>query len=215
MTCMQCVNNNNDYTIFLILGSLDMEAVFNVCDKLAFFFSLEKDSVLIKFCEKVGKYDAILKIAQHLYNGDSDSKNLCLAAVLLFKYMACSDTQLLCDSFNDVSDDCLLPSHSGSDSLFNLESTSSNFIMGLKLSEQIIIKALINAKENELYEVVEVMNWINSCFYLTRYQENPLQREIFKHRYHSEHTLPAYSTFAAIRNVFDVFCRFIGELLFV
>lgn len=167
--------------------------------------------MLIKFCQKVAKYDTILKVAEHLYRSDSDSRNLCLVAVLLLKYMATYDTQLSCDSFSDNSDGCLLPNHSSSDILLNSENSSSNFINGLKLSERIVIKALVSAEKNQLQDVVEVMNWINSCFYLTRSQENSHQTELFKHIYHSEHTVPAYSTFAAIRNVFDIFCSFIGK----
>ncbi|XP_023312485.1 kinetochore-associated protein 1-like [Anoplophora glabripennis] len=191
-------------------GSLNMEYIFNVCDNLAVFLSLDKDSVLIKFCEKVAKYDAIVKVAERLYDGESDSRSLCLVAVLLLKYTASCDTHMSCDSFSDNSDGCLLPCDSGPGISSSSENASNSFVVGSRLCEKIVVKALINAKEYELHDVMEVVNWIYSCFYLTRSQD-PLQTELFKHIYHSEHILPASSTFAAIRNVFELFCNFIGS----
>ncbi|KAJ8978820.1 hypothetical protein NQ317_018911 [Molorchus minor] len=194
-------------------GTSDITNILGLCDKLATYLSLDKDDILLKYCQKIAKFDVILESAEHLYKSECSPKNLCLAAVLLLRYVGTTyDMTPFSDSFNDSScDGFLLPSNA-SDVFQSSEDSNNNFILGIKLAQSIVRKALVTVDADHLPEVIEVMNWVDSCFYLTRYQENPVEAELFKQIYHSEHTVPGVSAFSAVRNMIVTYVDF-GQLV--
>ncbi|CAH0550737.1 unnamed protein product [Brassicogethes aeneus] len=166
----------------------------NDCVKLASYLSLNKESVILDVCRKLQNFDVIYQSAKYLYENDASPKDLCLATVLIFKYMGTFQVQLA-ESFNETLAD-------------NLINTDTNvFMEALKLAKKMSLKALMQADREE---VMAVVNWVNSCFYLTLQPSTDLHHAIFSDSYVEKHAIPGYAAFTSIRNIFESYIRYIG-----
>lgn len=193
-----------------ILGISDITKILDICDKLSNIFLLDKDYILVELSGTIGKFDVILSAAEYLYANESSSRNLCLIVVLFLKCVAFREQELRGDSFCDSYID--LPVQTTNDLKGDEDVHESDmYIQGLKLSQKIIQKALVNAETDQILAVDAVMNWINCCFYMTRI-ENSLRNDIYKNIYSSHsYCAPSYSTFKAIRDVFQCYVGYIGK----
>lgn len=183
----------------------DPDECFRSCDKLATALSLPRDEILVKFCEKITGFPVILKAAQLVSRfDDASAKNLCSFVVLLLKYLATCKLQFDAnESFED------------GDHLFlsDMESVDDNlFHPGLKLSVDLISKAMLKAEGQELALCVEVFHWANLGFYLTNNQDLcMLHKQLFGDFGFCGALLPGFITYAAINVAFNTTRRFLSK----
>lgn len=162
---------------------------------------METDDVLLHICNKMGNFGIILKAAKYLYENESKSKNLCLIAVLFLKYLAAHSFSSQSDSFNTSSDGLSLIVEDVKNGIDKSE--TDLYVDGVNFCQQIIRKALLTATEEDTFAICEVLNWVNSCFYLTK-KENPIQNEIYKTFYTPSYSLPSLNTLSAIKDYFEI-----------
>ncbi|RZC32599.1 uncharacterized protein BDFB_000923 [Asbolus verrucosus] len=132
-------------------GKRTVEETFSICHKIAASLSLDYDDIYVKLCEKTGDYNLIFKIARRIYDQESSSKNLCLMAILLIKYIGIYKIQLSDDSFLE-SEGLIL-----SDT--NCIVDNDDFCHGLQLAEKIVARVVFKAQLEDVSACVEVVNW--------------------------------------------------------
>lgn len=173
-------------------------------------FSLEKDYVLVKLCDRMGHFDMIIKAAEHLYLNEMNSKNLCLIAVLFLKYLTTKNSCRPCESFNESSDGLLSPLYMNDLKKEEDKSETDTCLEGLNLCQKIVSKALLKAGEDDILAIQEVVNWVNTCYYLTK-RDNPIQDQLYKNFYTPDSCIASFNTFSTIKEVFEICTAFVGK----
>lgn len=196
--------------ISFFLGSLDITQILSISSNLAMCFVMDTDHVLLKLCNNIGNFGIIYKAAKYLYENESKSKHLCLIAVLLLKYLAAKNLPAQCESFN-TSSDGLLNSLIVED-IKNDEDKSDTdmYLEGLTFCQKIMRKALLTAGPEDMFAICEVINWVNTCFYLTK-RGNQIELDIYKTIYTPEFCVPSFKAFSTIKELFDTCATFSGE----
>ncbi|CAG9812993.1 unnamed protein product [Phaedon cochleariae] len=194
------------------IGHLDIVEILNHAEKLSLYFSSGKDQILNRLCEKIGRYDIVLKVAEHLNDAESDSKCLYQIAILFLKYLGSNKTVSLEESFDDST--CDLMSQTIANATirhFDYNNDSEMLMRGIKLARNIVTKALCIADKEDIEVIVEIMNWLDSCFYLTR-QSSSLQRELFRNLYNPKAIVPSFDMLFSIRSCFQNYLGYIENL---
>lgn len=186
-----------------------MSQILSISSNLAMCFLLDTDYVLLKICDKIGNFGLIYKAARHLYENESKSNHLCLITVLLLKYLAAKNLGAQGESFNTSSDDIL---NSSVEDVKNDEDKSDTdlYLEGLTFCQKVMRKALLTAGSEDVYAISEVINWVNSCFYLTK-RDNPVQPDIYKTIYIPDCCVPSFKVFSTIKESFDTCTTFTGK----
>lgn len=172
-------------------------------------FLLDTDYVLLKICDKIGNFGIIFKAAKHLYENDSKSEHLCLITVLLLKYLAAKNLGALGESFNTSSDGIL---NSSIEDVKNdeVKSDTEMYLEGLIFCQKVVRKALLTARSEDVFAICEVINWVNSCFYLTK-RDNQIHPDIYKNIYIPDCCVPSFKVFSTIKESFDTCTTFTGK----
>ncbi|KAG5873673.1 hypothetical protein JTB14_013339 [Gonioctena quinquepunctata] len=192
-------------------GSSKIDDILADADRLALWLAMDKDEILIKLCERVGKFDVVLKVAEHLYETESNSRSLCMVAILFLKFLG-HQTSSLGSCFDDSYNDMLMTTVALETTKYGNDGDDSDvFLRGLKFSQDVITKALFKAEKEDFPLLVEVMNWVDCCFYLTR-QESALQTKLFRNVFNPKQTAPSLTVLNAIRNYFQVYVGYIEKL---
>lgn len=173
-------------------------------------FLMDTDYVLLKLCDKIGNFGLIYKAAKYLYENESKSKHLCLIAVLLLKYLAAKNLLTQGESFNTSSDGVLNSLIVEDIKNDEDKSDADTYLEGLTFCQKIVRKSLLTAGSEDIFPICEVINWVNSCFYLTK-RDNSIQSYIYKTIYTPEFCVPSFKVFSAIKESFDTCTSFIGE----
>ncbi|XP_044266057.1 uncharacterized protein LOC123012232 [Tribolium madens] len=177
-----------------------INGVFSTCYKLSLCMSWDYFDVLIRFCEKTGDYNMIVKTAEKVLDRENSTKNLCLMAVLLLGYVGTYKLQLS-DTFLDDSDTSLIVSNS--DHVVSGE--------GLRIAGAIIAKAMSKAEPDEIMPCVEIADWVNVSFHFTRNPESDLKKQLFGENYRPVPMVSGFQTFSVIKLIFNAFCGFVEK----
>ncbi|CAH1987145.1 unnamed protein product [Acanthoscelides obtectus] len=159
--------------------------------KLAMYFLLDEDKVLIDICDRIGKLEYVIKVSTHLNENESDPEYLCSAALLILKYLG--HTNMLEETFN-------MSMNLGT---VNAVEETENEAIAVRLSRELVAKALVKAERPTFRKIMEVFKWIDCYFFLTKYNDIP-DTEIFGKIYHEQ---PSASSvvFREVKNYLEIY----------
>ncbi|KYB25616.1 hypothetical protein TcasGA2_TC034281 [Tribolium castaneum] len=181
-----------------------IDEVFATCHKLSVCLSCDYHDILLRFCEKTGDYNFIVRTAEKFHDRETSTRNFCLMAILLLRYIGAYKLSLG-DSFSD-SDRSLVVADS--------ERVVSDdvFCKGLRIATSIVAKAMAKAEPDELMPCMEVVNWVYVAFHFTGSQESDLSKLLFRNNYRPLQMVSGFHTFSAIKLVFNTFCGFVAHV---
>lgn len=163
------------------------------------------NTVLLQICSRIEKFDIIVKAAQYFSTNEVNTEKLSLMASLILKSIGTRISR-----FSDSLDNSQIFDVTVNNSAENDLFVNTNNLNGLKLCQKIVSKALVNATESELQQVIDVMNWASSCFYITN-KRSPMEIELFKEIYSGDQAVPNESVYNAIRDNLQLYIGYIGN----
>ncbi|XP_076262126.1 kinetochore component rough deal [Rhynchophorus ferrugineus] len=173
----------------------DFDYLLTMSKKISLFMNEPVDNVLLRFLRNID-YNIVLKLAEYVLASSTNSHNLTLCAIYLFKFLK--------SDYNDNGDDTFL------DALVNVHNKDEDYLSGVCLARDLMIKAVINASPDNHLAVMEVFRWINSCYFITDLRKQYVAEDAH-HIYIPKYTgYPFVSQLEAIKTIFNAYCDYIG-----
>ncbi|CAG9854949.1 unnamed protein product [Phyllotreta striolata] len=137
----------------------DFDEILEHSKRIAYYLSKDKDEVLMQLCDCIKRFAIIIKSAEYMCAKTTSSKNQCLMAMLILKYLGYVETEPVNTTFFDSCDQTL--------PIFNLSPEGNGkFVNALKLAEKLIGEASL--QDDKDFVVYDILMWVRTCFYLIR-----------------------------------------------
>lgn len=181
-------------------GNLDIAKSLDMITTISKYLTTDSSDLLTNFCSKLENFTVICKAAERMLEAPSNSRNLCLIAILLLKHIG-SSLQGVNQTISDLSE-TFVPENTKID--FKI------FTEGLQLAECIATKAILNANNHDLDACIEVLKWMQTtCFMLTNEMAD-IKKELYKGIFSSDLVAPSCNSFNAVKNVFNIYVDYMS-----
>lgn len=182
-------------------GKIGIDDCVESCTIVSSLLSEDRDAVLLNFCSKVEHFNAILQSAELIYETSVDSRDLCLIAVLILKYIGS-----VTSNFNQTAldlNETFVPQNAGT--------TSTNvFVEGLRLAGKAAAKAVLSSDGRDLDACIEVLKWVQTTCFMTLVKNDVLQAEI-KCSFVYDLAVPTNNAFGAVKKVFNLYVDYMSK----
>lgn len=143
-----------------------------------------------------------IEIGKQLLEASRCSELLTLCAVYIFKYSKEEVNNVGNETFLDV-----VVAANKSSSVEDLEA--------LQLARKLCIKAMMHPTDVDERAILEVLHWIDSCYYLSNMEDMFLSyAEVHRIYLPSNRSYYFGMSFEVIRSMFNMYCSFAGKFLF-
>lgn len=184
-------------------GTLDFTQFLDLVTKISKFLNFDRNDLLVDICAKIEDFTLIHKTAERIYQTPTNSKSLCLIAILLLKHVG-SSVQDVNFSISDLSK-TLVPSCSTLD----LKVIKDSYLLARRITAQAILKA----DKYDLDACCLVLRWVEATQFMLSNDTGDIKKYIYKGLFSSDVVVPSYNTFNSVKNVFNVYVDYIREYI--
>nr|CAI5837505.1 unnamed protein product [Callosobruchus analis] len=163
----------------------------NFSQKLAAYFLLNENKVMLDICDKIEKLEYVIEVSAHLNENDCEPENLCSAALLMMKYL---------DSKNTIEETFNMSINMG---IVNPREETEDVANAVRLSRRLIAKASAKADSASCSKILDVLQWVDCYFFLTKFND-PIDKEIFG-KIFCEQSSSCSSLFREVKNYLEVY----------
>lgn len=171
----------------------DYEPFLHKCKKLAQFFDTALHTVFLKCLNKSENFNLFLKVGHCLLNTSTNSQILSSWALYLFKYTKNS----LADEFEETLSDAFVTNA--------VSKHDEDYLVGIELAKKLSVKAMMHATTEDHLAVMEIIRWIDSCFYLNTYSVR-LNLNTLQNFYCSNILNQGSQSVELVKSAFNMYC---------
>lgn len=182
-------------------GSLDIVKSLDMITTISRYLSADKNDLLVSFSNKTKNFTVIHKTAEKMQEASTNSKSLCLVAILLLKHIG-SSLQGVNQTFANFNE-TILPESSNMDLKI--------FRNGLRLADSITAKAILSANCEDLDACIEVLKWVQTTYFMLSDEAANIKKELYRGMFCSDLVAPSCNTFNSIKNVFNMYVDYTSK----
>lgn len=179
---------------------IDINKAIEQCCQIAQYLNLNKGYVLVKFCENLDNFSYINKIADVIYNSDSDTKTLCLISSLILNKIGTQKADLNGAGLNITQQ-------------FSVEDLTDFdtkiYVESLQMAVKLTTNSLLKCNSDDLCSSMEIFKWAQNSFFLLR-RNVALSNKIFKFHYNFD-IAPTFNTLRVMRETYNMYSRYAGQ----
>nr|CAH7754907.1 unnamed protein product [Callosobruchus chinensis] len=182
---------------YFCIDSSKFDDLLNFSHKLATYFLLNENKVMIDICDKIEKLEYVLEVSTHLNENDCEPENLCTAALLMMKYL---------DNKNAIEETFNMSVNVG---IVNPKEETEAVANAVRLSRRLVAKASAKADPESWSKIVHVLKWVDCYFFLAKFND-PIDAEIFG-KIFCEQASSRSSLFREVKNFLEIYISSVGK----
>ncbi|VEN64327.1 unnamed protein product, partial [Callosobruchus maculatus] len=171
--------------------------ILNFSQKLATYFLLNENKVMIDICDKIERLEHVIEVSTHLSENDCEPENLCAAALLMMKYL---------DNNNAIEETFNMSINVG---VVNSEEETEHVANAVRLSRRLVAKASAKADPASWSKIVDVLKWVDCYFFLTKFND-PIDTEIFGNIF-CDQSCSSSSLLREVKNFLEIYISSVGK----
>lgn len=182
-------------------GTLDVVKSLDMITTISKYLDCDPNDLLVELCTKLENFTLIHAAAEKMYRSPTNSKSLSLMAILLLKHVGTSPR-------------CANATISDLNETFVPECSKSDlkvFMSAYQLAESIAGMAILKADHNDLDVCCEVLNWVQSTYFMVCKEMESVRQEIYRGSFGCDLVLPSYNSFHCVKNVFSLYVDYISK----